>query len=94
MKGDTISRKAIKEYIKLSDLTNKEKMALHIAINNIEAVDAEPVVRCEECKRYRDQEKHVFGGTCSWWNGLVDPEDYCSYGERMDAEEGSGKNEQ
>lgn len=42
MKGDTISRKAIKEYIKLSDLTNKEKMALHIAINNINTVDAAP----------------------------------------------------
>lgn len=41
MKNDLISRKAIKEYINQSDLTNREKMTLHIAINNIPAATAE-----------------------------------------------------
>lgn len=44
MKNDLISRKAIKEYINQSDLTNREKMTLHIAINNIPTTAAAPEV--------------------------------------------------
>ena len=40
MKNDLISRKAIKEYINQSDLTNREKMTLHIAISNIPSTAA------------------------------------------------------
>lgn len=42
MKNDLISCRAIKEYINQSDLTNKEKMTLHIAINNIPTTAAPP----------------------------------------------------
>lgn len=44
MKNDLISRKAIKGYINQSDLTNREKMTLHIAISNIPTTAAVPEV--------------------------------------------------
>lgn len=47
------------------------------------AVDAVPVVRCKDCKRYGVYE--VSGnGCCKHINGLLCPEpyDFCNYGER------------
>lgn len=62
MKNDLISRKAIKEYINQSDLTNREKMTLHIAINNIPTTAAAPEVHG----------RWVKGTSCdTYWN-------YCS----------------
>lgn len=51
-------------------------------------IDAVPVVRCKDCKHY-DQR-----GYCDsehWedaegWSKAIEPDDFCSYGERKDGE--------
>lgn len=57
-----------------------------VEINNAPTVDAEPVVRCKDCK-YWDN------GRCEGIrNGLIReytyPNDYCSYGEWKDESDG------
>ena len=51
-------------------------------------VDAVPVVRCAECKYYRnciyDDGVHRTGGDCDLLGILVYGDDFCSYGERQD----------
>lgn len=43
---------------------------------------AVPVVRCKDCKHYGNEYRHPYGGECEWHGSLVDPDDFCSYGER------------
>lgn len=42
---------------------------------------------CKDCKHYGREEHHVSGGECAWWEGLVNPDDYCSYGKLKDGED-------
>lgn len=51
-------------------------------INNAPTVDAVPVVRCKECYFYQDDCSCGWNGSTGWA-----PDDYCSYGERMEDEE-------
>ena len=87
MKNDLISRKAIKGYINQSDLTNKEKMTLHIAISNIPTTAAAPEVHGRWvksiCNAYScDQCGNVIVSD-------IEPPDYCCHcGARMDGGEG------
>ena len=48
------------------------------------SVDAEPVVRCQDCKNFRRNEEN--DPYCADRRGLSDPEPdgYCSYGKRRD----------
>lgn len=46
---------------------------------------AEPVVRCEDCKRFERNGKTRFGN-CSQHLTLAYLSDYCSWGERKDDE--------
>jgi hypothetical protein len=46
------------------------------------AADVVEAVRCEKCKYYGDEDKHVSGGSCKWHGSLVERTDFCSYGER------------
>lgn len=48
------------------------------------SVDAEPVVRCQDCKNFRRNEEN--DPYCADRRGLSDPEPdgYCSYGERRE----------
>ena len=55
-------------------------------IDDAPTVDAVPVVRCAQCKRFkRNLENDTY---CSSVNGLTDPEedDFCSYGEKRGSE--------
>ena len=56
-------------------------------------IDAEPVVRCRECKRW-DTDPDSYGkddgpkGTCMKFFEDTYSDDYCSYGQRKEAEHG------
>lgn len=51
-------------------------------INNAPTVDAVPVVRCTDCWFYQSDNRCGWNGSTGWA-----PDDYCSYGERMEDEE-------
>lgn len=42
------------------------------------------IVHCRECKYITGTDKHVYGGSCSYNEMLVDPGDFCSYGKRRE----------
>jgi len=46
-------------------------------------IEAEPVVRCRDCKHYHDFDTHF---DCNHVCGMDDvrPDDFCSYGERRE----------
>ena len=48
-------------------------------INNAPTVDAVPVVRCTDCWFYQSDNRCGWNGSTGWA-----PDDYCSYGERME----------
>lgn len=63
-------------------------------IRNAPIVDAEPVVRCKDCKWWVREGNDSFGYAmfcdhdCSLGGqGIKKPEDYCSYGERKGGDE-------
>ena len=54
-------------------------------------VDAVPVVRCKDCKHYRPQKKSAhWENRANYCNRIVtikvQPDDFCSYGERKDGD--------
>ena len=56
---------------------------------NLQATDVAPVVRCRDCKHYRPQKKSEhWENRANYCNRLVrikvQPNDFCSYGERKD----------
>lgn len=53
-------------------------------INDAPTVDAEPVVRCKDCKymtEHYDVDGNVPYWTCSQWDSGTDYDGYCHYGE-------------
>lgn len=52
--------------------------AAHEIVSNVEAIDAESVIRCENCKYYTQQENIH---RCGLTNYVVRQDDYCSYAE-------------
>lgn len=60
-------------------------------VNNAPTIDAEPVVRCMDCK-YLQWNMRQDGSLplgvdeyeCRHWCGCCDPMDFCSYGERRE----------
>ena len=52
----------------------------------IPTIDAVPVVRCRECKHYKDLGTYYRLMDCTHRDGLTNPyeDDFCSYGERKD----------
>lgn len=51
---------------------------LHHTVTGNPYVDAVPVVRCKDCKHYRNYPD----GLCYLCAVCVEPDDFCSYGER------------
>ena len=45
-------------------------------------IEAEPIVRCKDCKHWHDHETKW--GDCYEWGGYSQENDYCSWGERKD----------
>ena len=57
-------------------------------IDNAPTIDAVPVVRCRECKWWQEDDDI---GHCDNPDGLdnyAKPDDFCSYGERKEGEDG------
>lgn len=52
----------------------------------IPTIDAVPVVRCRECKHYKDLGTYYRLMDCTHRDGLTNPyeDDFCSYGEQKD----------
>lgn len=75
-----------------------EQWSMRIAIENyvdeMPTVDAEPVVRCRDCRHFELQDLSNPKHNTQWCviNGF-NPQgmDYCSYGERMDGEDGGNR---
>ena len=60
---------------------------IYMLINEQPTIDAMPVVRCKECKYYENPRLKVFENCCR--KDLLTPmkpNDYCSYGEKMESE--------
>ena len=56
-------------------------------IDEAPTIDAEPVVRCKDCKymtEHYDTDGNAPYWTCSEWDSGTDYDGYCHYGERMD----------
>lgn len=61
-----------------------------VAVDMQPTIDAEPVVWCKDCKFFCPYEGEEHKGDCAELVGLdscVYEDDYCSYGEKMDAKE-------
>lgn len=52
------------------------------SIDNAPTLDVEPVVRCARCMHYRSGDGDSWCAHEYGLKGCVDPEDYCSYGEK------------
>ena len=59
----------LKEY---NPQTSKIKM-MQIVTNNRPSID---IVRCKECVEYDGDD------WCMYWENVINPDDFCSYGER------------
>ena len=55
-------------------------------INEQSTIDAVPVIRCRDCKKYKQGMTVTEWYFCSMTGALVDGQDFCSYGERKDNE--------
>ena len=55
---------------------------------NAPAIDAVPVVRCRECKHYKDLGTYYRLMDCTHRDGLTNPDedDFCSYGQRKETD--------
>jgi hypothetical protein len=66
------------------ELAVKEALEIvrDLCVNQAPTVDAVPVVRCTDCWFYQSDNRCGWNGSTGWA-----PDDYCSYGERMEDEE-------
>ena len=57
-------------------------------IENTPTIDAVPVVRCRECKHYKDLGTYYRLMDCTHRDGLTNPDedDFCSYGQRKETD--------
>lgn len=66
-------------------LGNVARKALD-CVETAPAVDAVPVVRCKDCKEYKRWDGKPICIRLGSWYGDTNPDDFCSYGRRKDAE--------
>ena len=95
-----IDANAAKEMIanhanEFSDVLNRREKALLIGggtacIDKCPTVDAVEVVRCKDCKHFVQNEPYdpceCMKWTVRWGVAYVNPNDFCSYGERREGE--------
>lgn len=78
----------------MDNISKKPSLNLFIHAKNIEAaidetptIDAEPVVRCKDCKHYScgtcEQIEYIMDGYYRGTFEVKRPDDFCSCGERM-----------
>lgn len=80
--GDLVNRIALRDALYDADAVTMQGVKI---INQFPAVNAAPVVRCRDCKRW---EPHCNGkaGICEKRKGVARADDFCSYGERKDGD--------
>lgn len=56
-------------------------------LKNLPSADVIEVVRCKDCKQIKEEHFNIMpdGFSCKLSGLMVEPEHYCSYGERADA---------
>ena len=56
--------------------------------DSLPPIDAVPVVRCRECKHYKDLGTYYRLMDCTHRDGLTNPDedDFCSYGQRKETD--------
>lgn len=77
-----VERTEILDYVFVVNWTTKKVQSL---INAAPTVDAVPVVRCKDCKRFsacEEVEGVSWTGYCNYGEFHTDDEDFCSRGER------------
>lgn len=79
--ADLIHREALRNALYDADAITMKGVSI---LNGFPAVDAVPVVRCKDCKHYRDWGN---GNLVCWnwtdtWDAATEPDGFCSYGER------------
>ena len=87
--ADALKTKAIRrETFKLYDAPVFFKAVGTKEIDKAPTVDAVPVVRCKDCKRWeRHTEVNRDYGGCRRYNSTMRYDDFCSYGERKDGDD-------
>ena len=71
------------DYIKREDaIFIALQQPIYSVVSQIKQLDGIDIVRCKECKHYRENKE--FG--CVWHLSAVKPDDFCSYGERKGGE--------
>ena len=99
--GNYEGSKSMSEYIKREDaigaLLDKyvDYAGLVDSIESVPSADVVEVVRCKDCKYYREYVSNrgsalmCFCPCCISGQGKKKPTDYCSYGERKDGDNGA-----
>ena len=73
-------RELIRRISELPDLRTINTGTIGKIIKECITIDAEPVVRCKDCKHYNGHR------WCLYFADSVQDDDYCSYGAKMDKE--------
>lgn len=69
---------------KAIDIPFLDEIKLGSIINNAPTIDAEPVVRCGECKWGKPYSDKQLKCNALGLGGLKFPDDFCSYGKRRE----------
>lgn len=76
---------ALHSNVKYFSIVNDIVVAFSETINNAPTIDAEPVVRCKDCKHYIPSERIPHEGWCDDALQNVFKEDfYCGFGKRRE----------
>lgn len=81
--ADALSYEILSEYG--ADGGAEDVNTIYGMIINAPTIDAEPVVRCKDCKYWQDNNGGYPHEECRWGKEETpDGDDYCSYGERRE----------
>lgn len=78
--SDYISRQAAEEALARWNIS-------FIILSHVPTADVVEVVRCKDCKHIKEEHFNIMpdGFSCELSGLMVEPEHYCSYGERTEA---------
>ena len=77
--ADLLTRMMEREWNE-NEISNREWIHYRVVLDSIPTIDAVEVVRCKDCFHYESD-------VCNVTDTVCDDDDYCSYGERKEAEE-------
>ena len=85
---DTIYDEVEKQYKESTGIERNCNRNFLNLICHAPTIDAVPVVRCRECKHYKDLGTYYRLMDCTHRDGLTNPDedDFCSYGQRKETD--------